>query len=267
MAEEPTPDELASNMLDIAPSMPFDLVRHQYNPKTEQFEQVSEKIRVRLITVEQSHEAIQRAQAYAKSRKEDSRSYSDIYTEAQAIEVLTIAVCQPERTTLPDGKMFYGQRFVNAEHMRKALTQNEMAYLLNCFEVVKGFYGSMESVFNREEVETWVAKLSDPVRGPFFLAQLDSAHWLALLLSVAEMAAEQSRSLGRELTDLLGFSESDPENSDTGTTSSSGQHNDTSGPKAAPLPSATTNNVEVPTDREAAQQLSRELARKKLHDK
>ncbi len=225
--------ELVAKYLKGAPSEVFDFVRVMPNG-----ERVLIKIRVQLQRAEDNIDALVEAQGTAKTKKETA-DYGDIYKEAQAHELLARALRATEEHPLPDGTKHYPPLFVGAAHLRTAFTESELAVLLNCYHIVKAKYGPLEFL-EKEDAETWIARLSDPLRGPFFLSQLDSLHWPGLLFLIATVARDLYASAGLELPTLDVSSESPSEES-TPDTGSSG---------APPVVSSTQDpELKVPTGR------------------
>jgi len=194
-----------------APSEEFSLFRIQ-----EDGSRLEYKLRVRLMRPEENFAILADAQAFAKRLKETPTDYGDIYREAQAVELLTRALCHPEVQERTDGTKHYRPLFVTSQQLRESFTENEMAVCLNMYEVTKAKYSPVEQ-FDADQIDVWAARLSDAALGPFFLSQLDSEAWPELLMSLARVVRQQSEKLGLQLPSLLGTSESDPPNSDPGT--------------------------------------------------
>jgi hypothetical protein len=193
-------------------------------------------IRVKLLRLEQNHQVLRDAQAYAKRQGEAPGDYGDIYREAQAVELLTLALCHVEDKTLPDGSSYFPPLFTDAQQLRASFTAPEMAQCLNMYELVKGKYGAIES-FREEELELWRERLADTMRGPFFLSLLDSAHWPQLIFALAKEARDLRQQLGLPLSTSLDSLASDPSIS----TSSTGSFSE--------LPQGQSQNGELlPTD-------------------
>lgn len=211
--------ELIAKYIDEGgPSEVFDFVQTLANG-----ERVKTQIRVQLLRSEQDIEALQAAQATARAAKEGSE-YGDIYKEAQAHELLARALRSvvAHEVVPGSGKEQYPPLFVSAAHLRRAFNATEMAVLLNCYHIVKAKYGALETL-EKGDAETWIARLSDPLRGPFFLSQLDSLHWPGLISLLAAMCKDLYQLAGLEPPTLPPISESTPEDSTSDTGSSGPQ--------------------------------------------
>lgn len=206
--------ELVQGLLSPAPSEAFSIFRPQPDGTTKEF-----PIRVRLLRAEENIAALAESQAYARKMGEISKDYGEIYRESQAYEVAARCACHPDEKERPDGTKYYRQLFVDAKQVRESLTENEVAAILNCYEVVKARYRCLED-FDAEGIDTWAARLSDDLLGQFFLSQLDSGAWPALLLSLAREVRLLREATGHPLPSSLGISESDPESSESGTSGS-----------------------------------------------
>lgn len=223
--------EMVAKYLKGAPSEVFDFVRVMPNG-----ERVLIKIRVQLQRAEDNIQALVEAQNTARAKKE-TEGYGDIYKESQAHELLARALRATEVHALADDPNFYPPLFVSAAHLRTAFTESELAVLLNCYHIVKAKYGPLE-LLEKEDAETWIARLSDPLRGPFFLSQLDSLHWPGLIFLLATVARDLYQSAGLELP-TLDVSSGSPSEDSTEDTGSSG---------APPLVSSTQDpELKVPT--------------------
>lgn len=213
-------------------------------------------IRVKLLRLEQNHQVLSDAQAYAKGRSETPGTYGDIYKEAQAVEMLTLALCRTDEQSLSDGTRYYPQLFTDSRQLRMAFTAPEMAQCLNMYTLVKAKYGAIED-FSEEEYDLWRDRLADALSGPLFLSLLDSTHWPQLLYRLAREARDLRQQLGLPLSTSLDSSESDQPSSTSTTGSFSelpeGQH--------------VESGEELPTDRilsaEEANERARELMKQK----
>ncbi len=229
---EVTAAEIVSGLLSGAPSEVFDVER-----VLETGEKVKYQVRLKFLRADENFEALKAAQQTAKSFGE-SGEYGDIYREAQAHEVLARALCAVDQHELPDKTKYYPPLCVGAAHLRKAFNESEMAHFLNCYQIVKAKYSPLETL-EKEDAETWVARLSDPLRGPFFLSRLDSLHWPGLIVLLAGMCRNLYQAAGLELPSLEPTSESPPENStlDTGSSTERLSVSSTSDPELK-VPSA-----------------------------
>jgi hypothetical protein len=217
------PEELILTLLDGAPTKLFRL--EKYLPSGER---VYSTIRIKVLRKEENLRALKAAQDTAKEAGEHA-NYGDIYREAQADEVLQRALCHPTKRQRPDGKTsYYPPLFTDARQLRMAFTEQELAVLLNAYEVTKAEYSTLEGLEERE-AELWIARLSDPLQGPFWLSQLDSRHWPACIYMLAGMARDLYLSAGLALPSLQPTSVSSPESSTAGTGSSTEQ------PSASPI--------------------------------
>lgn len=142
------------------------------------------RVRVKLLSLEENDAALRAAAAYAKEKGEEGPEFGAIYREAQAIEVCLRALCY-EAIEEKDGIRKLRRLFVTAEQMRKALTPPEIAQVVNMYETVKTQFGPIEHITD-ENLDEWIAKLSDPMLGVHFLPRLDSQHWAVMLLSLAQ---------------------------------------------------------------------------------
>lgn len=181
-------------------------------------EKVVTQVRLMFLRAEEDMEALRAAQQTAREMKEGA-DYGDIYKEAQAHEILVRALRATEQHERPDKTKYYPPLCVGTAHLRKAFNASEMSVLLNCYQLVKSKYGPLETL-EKESAETWIARLSDPIRGPFFLSELDSLHWPGLIVLLAGICRDLYREVGLELPSLPSMSESAPENSTSDTGSS-----------------------------------------------
>jgi hypothetical protein len=184
--------ELLRSLLDGAPTKVFDFVKVQPSG-----ERTITKIRLRVLRIEENHNAIRASQAYAKHGGE-LEGYGDIYREAQAVEVLTLALCHIDKHTRPDGTEYYPPLFTDSRQLRASFNEVEMSVLLNCYQIVKSEYGALETL-DEHDSDTWTARLSDELRGPFWLSRLDSLHWPGQIFHLAKQNAALRLELGRPL--------------------------------------------------------------------
>lgn len=205
------PEELISTLLQGAPTEPFDFVRVLPSG-----ERTVTKIRVRLLRVEENIQAIKAAQDFAKATGELD-GYGDIYKEAQAYELLQRAVCHPDKRNRPDGTSYYPPLFTDSRMVRASFTEAEIATLLNCYQITRSKHSVAEGL-EEQDAEMWITRLSDPLKGAYFLSQLDSLHWPACISLLAGVSRDLYLEAGRTLPSLDGTLESSPKNSmqDTG---------------------------------------------------
>jgi hypothetical protein len=208
-------DELIQTLLDGAPTKEFDFVKVQADGQ-----RVTTKIRMRYLRAEETIQAIKAAQQYAKDTGELD-GYGDIYREAQAYEILRPALCHPDKRERGDSTSYYPPLFTDTRQLRASFNEGDIATLLNCYQITKGLFSTVEGL-EESDSETWIARLSDPLRGPFYLSQLDSLHWPACIFMLAKAARDLYQSAGLPLPSLDGSSESDHKSS-TGLTGSSGE--------------------------------------------
>jgi hypothetical protein len=209
-------------------------------------ERVLTKVRLRVLRVEENLEAIRDAQTLAKEKGELG-GYGDIYKEAQAYEVLQRALCHVEKRRRPDQSEYYPPLFTDSRQLRSSFNESEIAVLLNAYEATKAEYSALEGLEERE-AEMWIARLSDPLQGPFHLSQLDSRHWPGCILLLAGMCRDLYQQAGLRLPSLEPTSESVPESSTMDTGSSTEQ------------PSASSTDAE-PVAVQAGELLTRDQAR------
>lgn len=217
-------EELILTLLDGAPTTLYRL--EKFLPSGER---VFSMIRIKVLRKEENLEALKCAQETAKEKGEHA-NYGDIYKEAQADEILQRALCHPKkrRRPGPGGTEYYPPLFTDARQLRMAFNEGELAVLLNAYEVTKAEYSTLEGLEERE-AELWIARLSDPLQGPFFLSQLDSRHWPGCIYLLAGIARDLYLTAGLPLPSLQPTSESSPESSTEPTGSSTAQ------PSASPI--------------------------------
>lgn len=234
--------ELIRSLLDGAPTKVFDFVKVQPSG-----ERTVTKIRLRVLRIEENHNAIESAQAYAKHRKE-LEGYGDLYREAQAVEILTLALCHVEPHLRPNGDSYFPPLFTDSRQLRASFNEVEMSVLLNCYQIVKSEYGALETL-DEQEAETWIGRLSDPLKGPFWLSQLDSLHWPGQIFMLASQVKALLAEVGRPVLTSPPSSESDRAISTSATGDSSSQ------------PLASSDDDDAPI--EAGAILTRDQARKR----
>ncbi len=209
-------EELILTLLDGAPTKLW-----KFTKILPSGERVLTTVRLRVLRVEENLQALQSAQEVAKEKGELG-GYGDIYKEAQCYEVLQRALCLEEKRTRPDGTSYYPPVFTDSRQLRMSFNESEIAVLLNCYDVTKAEFSALEGLEERE-AELWIARLSDPLQGPFFLSQLDSRHWPACIVLLAGIARDLYQRAGLPLPSLEPTSESDPESSTVATGSSASQ--------------------------------------------
>lgn len=202
---------LVLELTSPAPSEAFSLFKVKEDGSKVEF-----RLRMRLLRTEETIAALKEAQEYAQKNGEVSKDYGDIYKESQAVALITRALCRSDMREMPNGMRYYPQLFTSSQQLRASFTENEIAVCLNQYEVTKAKYRCFES-FEPEELDKWAARLSDTLLGPLWLGRLDSAHWPALLMSLAQRVRALSESLGLPLSTTDGSSESSQETSPSGT--------------------------------------------------
>lgn len=222
-------DELVLGLLKGVPSELFKFKKVQPDGSVKDYD-----IRVKLLRLEQNHQVLKAAQEYAKQQGEAPGSYGDIYREAQAVEMLTLALCRTERQELPDATFHYPPLFTDPKQLRASFTAPEMAQCLNMYELVKAKYGAIER-FSEDELALWRDRLADQMRGPFFLSLLDSTHWPQLIFALAQEARDLRLALELPLSTSPDTSESDQRSSASSTGSFSSLPEGQSG-SGEPLP-------------------------------
>jgi hypothetical protein len=186
---------MVSTLLDGGPSLPWTLKKKLPNGESIQI-----PYRMQVLRAEENMSALKAAQDTTKDRGE-LQGYGDIYKEAQAHEVLVRAIRHPEKRERDDGTSYYPPVFVQTSQLRESLTELEMAALLNAYEITKSTFAVVEGL-EAHDAESWIARLSDPLQGPFCLSQLDSHHWPACILLLARICQGLYQELGRELPSL-----------------------------------------------------------------
>lgn len=209
-------EDLVLSLLDGSPSEVWDFTKILPNG-----ERTKTQVRLRVLRVEENLQAIKSAQDVAKEKGELG-GYGDIYKEAQCYEVLQRALCHIAKRTRPDGTEYYPPVFTDARQLRSSFNESEIAVLLNCYDITKAKYSALEGLEERE-AELWIARLSDPLQGPFFLSQLDSRHWPGCIALLAGIARDLYQRAGLQLPSLRTTSESEPESSTADTGSSTSQ--------------------------------------------
>lgn len=203
--------------------------------------------RVRLLRAAQNFDVLAAAQAFAREKKE-VEGYTDIYREAQAVELVQRVMLQDTPTPTPDGGETFLPYFVSGAQVRDSLDESEIAQVVNCYEITKAYFGFGSEV-DEQSVAAVLDKLADEFSGPFFLSQFASLDWPQLIYTLARLATKQ-RSDPTYL-DSLSTSESGPETSESGTSGFSTL------PETHSESEPELSKMQVPTDR----QLNRETAR------
>ncbi len=184
-------------------------------------ERATVPVRLRVLRAEENMQALKSAQDVAHAMGELG-GYGDIYKEAQCYEVLQRALCHIDKRKRADGTEYYPPVFTDSRQLRSSFNESEIAVLLNCYDVTKAEFSALEGLEERE-AEMWIARLSDPLQGPFFLSQLDSRHWPACIALLAGIARDLYLRAGLPLPSLQPTSESNPESSTVATGSSTSQ--------------------------------------------
>ncbi len=215
----PEPEKLDSNLLvstllEGGPSLPWTLKKRRADGKI-----VEVPYRAQVIRAEEDILALKDAQESAKTIGE-LPGYGDIYKESQAHQILLRVIRHHELRERNDGTTYYPPVFTTVEQLRASLTTLEMAALMNAYEITKATFAVVDGL-EEHDAESWIARLSDPLRGPFRLSELDSHHWPGLILLLARIARALYEELGRPLPSSDDSSESAPASS-TSSTGSSG---------------------------------------------
>jgi len=243
--KEIKPEDLIRTLLDGAPSKVFDFTKVLPSG-----ERATTKIRVQVLRAAENITALKDSQDYAKDTGERD-GYNDIYREAQAHEVLTRCLRHVDKSQRPDGSEHYPPLFTDSRQLRASFNELELAALLNCYQITKSEFGSLEAL-DEHDAETWIARLSDPLRGPFFLSQLDSLHWPGLIVLLAGIARDLCQSVGHPLPSL-------DDTSDSSLTSSTADTGSLQSP-----PTASSTDGEPVTDIGPDKILTREEARARV---
>ncbi len=207
------PEEIVTTLLHGAPGMEWELEKVLPDGS-----RAIVPYRMQVLRAAENMDALKCAQDTAKSVGE-LKDYGDIYREAQAHEILVRAVRQRDYRDRGDGTGYYPQIWTSTDQLRASLTEMEMAALLNAYEITRNEFGGVDGLEARD-AESWIARLSDPLQGPFFLSQLDSRHWPGLCLLLARECARTYEELGRELPTSGSTSDSEQESSTISTGSS-----------------------------------------------
>lgn len=211
MTEEKKPKGLVRSLLDPSPSLMWELVR-----KEEDGSETVHPYRCRLLRKTQMDDALEAAQEYAS--KKEKNGYSDIYKEAQAVEILRQAIVHVDMGTREDGTKFHLPMFHSSKALRDSLSTEEMAQMLTSYELTRSHFGF--SSFDPESVESAVEALAGEFSGPFFLSRVASDEWPHLIYSLARLALTWRPETHPTPSDTPSSSESDPSSSNGGTTSS-----------------------------------------------
>lgn len=203
--------------------------------------------RMQVLRAAENIEALQEAQKTAKKFGETAE-YGDIYKEAQAHEVLIRAIRHREKRDRADGTSYYPVVFLSGDALRASLTELEMAALLNAYEITRNEFSVVDGL-EAHDAETWIARLSDPLKAPFYLSQLDSRHWPGLCLLLARECARNYEELGRKPPISQPSSGSEPETS----TSSIGSS------QTPPTASSTDTTITVSGDELLTKERARDL--------
>jgi len=210
------PSEAVRAFMTPGPSEVFAFKRWE-SPKLGQKPELVEKnVRVKLLPLTETHEALAAAQRYAKQLGEVPGEHRDIYEEAKAVEVVWRSMVQVDEHERRDGTRCYLRMFTSPEHLRSSFTEPEIAQVLNMIAIVRAKYGQIEG-FTEDEIDTWTARLSDALLGEYFLSVLDSSLWATLILVLAREVKSLRDEVGRPVSMLPDSSESAPQSSPTGT--------------------------------------------------
>lgn len=245
------PSEAVRAFMAPAPSEVFVFKRWEAPKIGQKPELVERKVRVKLLPLTETHEALAAAQRYAKQLGEVPGEHRDIYEEAKAVEVVWRSLVQVDEHERSDGTRCYLRMFASPEHLRSSFTEPEIAQVLNMCAIVRAKYGQIEG-FTEDEIDQWTARLSDQLLGEYFLSLLDSSHWANLLLSLAKEVKSLRDEVGRPVSMLPDSSESDQTSSATGTGSFT----------ELPYAQSTEDGQELPTDKLLTQSEALERGKK-----
>ena len=235
--EEEILDEVAllNEAKKPAPSEIFTFWRKQQDGSLKGF-----RVRIRLLSDQESIDALAEAQREARERKELPKEYGDIYREMQAVCVVRRCLCYIKPETRDDGTQWYRPLHVDNAGLMAAFNETELSAFLNMHEIVRSKYSFLQN-FDDEHVDEWAARLSDHERSLDFLASLDSSAWPELLTSLARRVASLSESLGQPLPSWRDTSAFDHESSESGTGGS------TESPPDASIETESGTTIEIPS--------------------
>lgn len=203
---------LVRSLMDPAPSLEFELLRKEADGSETVY-----PFRCRLLRKAQADQALEAAQAYAK--KHEKEGFTDLYKEAQAVETLRLALLHVEQHDASNGTKLDLPLFVTSEQLRQSLDTEEMAQMLNAYEITRAHFGFTD--LTDEAVERMVDTLAGELSGPFILSRVASDEWPRLIYSLARLARSWRPETTPTPSDLDSTSGSDPSSSPSGTTSSS----------------------------------------------
>jgi hypothetical protein len=245
-ASKEAPPSIVRDLFDPSPSLRFELKRKRDDGSVEAY-----PFRCRLLRTEQTIEALEAAQKYAKGR--ELPGYGEIYNEAQAHEVLLRAICEADYVDKGDGVRRLRPRFVSTQQLRSSLDESECAQMINCYEITKAHYRTTDLI-TPEDVEKYVDRLAGELSGPLFLGRLDSADWPQLIWSLARLAQSWRPETDPTHSSSPSSSESDPSSSESGTTG------------FTELPAAQSSEIgsgiSLPTDHQLSREQAAEIVKK-----
>jgi hypothetical protein len=245
------PEEDVATILGGALGLDWDLVKPLPTG-----ERVRVPYRMQVLTSAENVAALKAAQETAKTVGELG-DYGEIYKEAQAHEVLLRAMRHREPRERADNTSYHPPIFVDGSQLRESLNEMDMAALLNAYEITKRHFSIIEGL-EEHDTESWIARLSDPLKGFFHLSQLDSRHWPSLVWLLANTCRDLLQELGRELPSLQPSTDSAPATSEA-STGSSGE----------PPSASTTASPETTVlgDKQLTREEAEEIARKRREGK
>lgn len=209
------PEKVIRSLIDGGPGKEWKFQRVEENGERVEF-----TYRMQVLLAQENIDGIQSAQGYAKDR--ELGGYGDIYREATVHEILVRAMRHPAKREMPNGTSHYPPIFTDVSQLRASFTEPEIVVLFNAYEITKAEFGIVRGLED-ESAETWIARFSDPLKGFFYLSQLDSQAWPGAIMMIAKVARGLFQELGHELPSLEPTSESARSSSQDSTGSSGRQ--------------------------------------------
>jgi hypothetical protein len=200
-----------SGFLDPSPTLLFDLLRKREDGTIE-----TVPFRCRLLKKSQTDDAQRLAQEHASKR--EKAGYNDIYREAQAVEVLALAIVHPEKHERADGTSMHLPMFINSQQLRDSLNTEDLAQMLRSYQLTSAHYGFSD--LSDEGIVAMIDGLSNEMTGAYFLSRVDSDEWPRLIYALAQMVRSLRPSIVQTPSDWVNSSELGPLISESGTTGS-----------------------------------------------
>jgi hypothetical protein len=244
--EQTDKPSLVRSLMQQSPTLGFLMRRRQADGSIVDF-----PFRVQLLRSVSTTDILADAQKYAKARKEIP-GYTDIYKEAQAVALVQACMCHD---TLNEAGTRYLPYFVSSQQVRESLDETEIAQVVNCYEITKSYFGFGD--VDEETVEALIDNLADEFQGPFFLSQFASEDWPRIIYFLARLAQSWRPETPPTSSHSPDTSESNPENSPSGT----------GGFSELPVvrsseDSSSSGSLSPPTDRLLTRQEAREVVKK-----